>query len=83
MTGESVVNGMPLWMKFISLVGVPSSIAIYLVWFLTTTVLGAISSHNDDHADEMRVLTSVMQQICANTSVNSADRARCFPTIPR
>ena len=83
MTSESVVNGMPLWMKFISLVGVPSSIAIYLVWFLTTTVLGAISSHNDDHADEMRVLTSVMQQICANTSENSADRARCFPTIPR
>ena len=83
MTSESVVNGMPLWMKFISLVGVPSSIAIYLVWFLTTTVLGAISSHNDDHADEMRVLTSVMQQICANTSENSADRARCCPTSPR
>ena len=83
MTSESVVNGMPLWMKLISLVGVPSSIAIYLVWFLTTTVLGAISSHNDDHADEMRVLTSVMLKICANTSEICADRARCFPTIPR
>jgi len=83
MTGESVVNGMPMWMKFISWVGVPSSIAIYLVWFLTTTVLGAISSHNDDHAGEMRVLTSVMQQICANTAETSTDRARCFPTIPR
>ena len=83
MTGESVVNGMPMWMKFISWVGVPSSIALYLIYFLTTTVMGAISSHNDDHADEMRVLTSVMQQICANTSENSADRTRCFPTIPR
>ena len=83
MTGESVVNGMPMWMKFISLVGVPSSIAIWLIYFLTTTVMGAISSHNDDHADEMRVLTSVMQQICANTSETSTDRARCFPTIPR
>ena len=83
MTGESVVNGMPLWMKFISWVGVPSSIALYLIYFLTATVMGAISSHNDDHADEMRVLTSVMQQICANTSGNAADRARCFPTIPR
>ena len=83
MTGEMAVNGMPMWMKFISWVGVPSSIALYLIYFLTTTVMGAISSHNDDHADEMRVLTSVMQQICANTSANSADRARCFPTIPR
>ena len=83
MTGESVVNGMPMWMKFISWVGVPSSIALYLIYFLTATVMGAISSHNDDHADEMRVLTSVMQQICANTADTSADRARCFPTIPR
>ena len=83
MTGESVVNGMPMWMKFISWVGVPSSIALYLIYFLTATVMGAISSHNDDHADEMRVLTSVMQQICANTSETSTDRARCFPTIPR
>lgn len=83
MTGDALSNGLPLWMKFISLVGVPSSIAIYLVWFLTTTVLGAISSHNDHHAEEMRVLTSVMQQICANTAENTTDRARCFPSIPR
>ena len=77
------MNGMPLWMKFVSAVGVPSSIAIYLIYFLTTTVMGAISSHNDNHAEEMRMLTSVMQQICANTAENVADRARCFPATPR
>jgi cytosine/uracil/thiamine/allantoin permease len=83
MAGDALSNGMPLWMKFISLIGVPSSIALYLIWFLTITVLGAISDHNDDHAEEMRVLTSVMQQICANTAENSTSRARCFPALPR
>jgi hypothetical protein len=77
------VNGMPLWMKFTSLVGVPSSIALFLIYFLAATVMGAITSHNDNHAEEMRVLTSVMQQICANTASTTADRARCFPATPR
>jgi len=84
MTTTLMNNGsMPLWMKFISLVGVPSSIALFLIYFLAATVMGAITSHNDNHAEEMRMLTSVMQQICANTAENAADRARCFPATPR
>ena len=43
-------NGtMPLWMKFVSAVGVPSALAIYLVWFLANNVLGAITTHSQDH----------------------------------
>ena len=75
-----LTNGsVPLWMKFISAVGVPSAIAIYLVWFLGTAVLGAIEDHAEAHAAETRVLTSVLQQLCANTAQTAADRAGCFP----
>lgn len=80
MTNGAILNGsMPLWMKFVSAVGVPSAIAIYLVWFLGSAVLGAINSHAEQHADETRVLTSVLQQLCANTAATPADRAGCFP----
>jgi len=79
-TNGAILNGsMPLWMKFVSAVGVPSAIAIYLVWFLGSAVLGAINSHAEQHADETRVLTSVLQQLCANTAATPADRAGCFP----
>ena len=80
MTNGGGFNGsMPLWMKFVSAVGVPSALCIYLVWFLATNVLGAINEHAEQHADETRVLTSVLQQLCANTAATPADRAGCFP----
>ena len=81
MTTNGSMNGLPMWMKFVSWVGVPSSIAIYLIWFLTTTMMAAISNHNDEHAAEMRVLTAVMQQVCANTAETTSERSRCFPTV--
>ena len=72
-------NGtMPLWMKFVSAVGVPSALAIYLVWFLANNVLGAITTHSQDHEREMDALMSVMQQVCVNTADTSEERAGCF-----
>lgn len=77
----TVTNGnLPVWAKFVSAVGVPSAIAVYLVWFLGNAVLGAITDHNDDHSQEMRILTSIMQQVCANTAGTPVERARCFPS---
>ena len=77
----TVTNGnLPVWAKFVSAVGVPSAIAVYLVWFLGNAVLGAITDHNDDHAQEMRILTSIMQQVCANTADTPIERGRCFPS---
>lgn len=80
-TKTSVMNGnMPIWMKFISAIGVPSAGLLYLVWFLSTSVLGAIHEHSDDHAREMRDLMSVMQQVCVNTANTPEDRLGCFPS---
>lgn len=77
--GAGLNGNLPVWAKFVSAVGVPSAIAIYLVWFLGSAVLGAITSHADEHAAEIRVLTSVLQQLCSNTAETPADRAGCFP----
>jgi hypothetical protein len=64
-------NGMPLWMKFISAVGVPSAGLIYLVYFLSTSLMGTINSHNDDHEHEMDTLMVIMRQVCVNTAETS------------
>lgn len=75
----TAVNGaMPLWMKFISAVGVPSAGLIYLVWFLSTTLLGTITAHTNDHEREMRSLMLVMRQVCANTATTDEQRRGCF-----
>lgn len=74
-------NGsLPIWAKFVSAVGVPSAIAVYLVWFLGNAVLGAITDHNDAHTQEMRMLTAIMQQVCANTAETPLERSSCFPS---
>ena len=79
MTNGAGFNGaMPLWMKFVSAVGVPSAIAIYLVWLLASQVLGAIQVHADRSETNLRELLPVLRQICINTSATDSDRAACF-----
>jgi hypothetical protein len=73
------VNGnMPLWMKFVSAVGVPSVGLLYLVWFLSTTLMSTIVDHTNHHEREMRSLMNVMQMICVNTSETPNQREGCF-----
>mgnify|MGYP003141317730 CR=1 FL=1 len=74
-------NGIPIWMKFVSVIGVPSAIAVYLVYFLSSSVLGAINTHSDEHQMEIRMMTAVMQQLCVNTAESEAARRGCFPDL--
>ena len=74
-------NGsLPAWMKFVSMIGVPSAIAMYLIYFLSFAIMGSLESHEEEHAREMRALTQIIQQLCVNTADNSEDRAGCFPS---
>mgnify|MGYP005815112457 CR=1 FL=1 len=72
-------GGLPPWARFISLVGVPSAIAMYLVYVLSVGMSNSLESHEAEHAREMRVLTRLIQQLCVNTADNLEDRAGCFP----
>ena len=74
-------GGLPPWARFISLVGVPSAIAMYLVYVLSVGIAASLESHEAEHAREMRALTRVIQQRCVNTADNSEDRAGCFPEL--
>ncbi len=78
-----MANGMngslPPWARFISLVGVPSAIAMYLVYVLSVGMMGSLELHEEEHAREMRALTQIIQQLCVNTADTPVDRAGCFP----
>jgi hypothetical protein len=71
-------NGGPWYTRFIASVGVPSAIALFLVWFLSSQVMTAIQEHADASDVLLRELLSVSRQICLNTSDDSISRAACI-----
>jgi len=73
-------NNMPLWMKFVSAVGVPSAGLLYLVWFLSTSLIGAINDHSDHHEREMDTMMVIIRQVCVNTAETTDERRGCFQT---
>ena len=73
----SPMPGGPWVVKAISTIGVPSAIALYLVWLLASQVLGAIQTHDARSDAELRGLLPVLQRICINTSATDTDRAAC------
>ena len=76
MTGESVVNGMPMWMKFISWVGVPSSIALYLIYRSTVTLVdGSATVDLDDAAG---TTTGTWALLCRDAQVFTTNETGWF-----
>jgi hypothetical protein len=74
------LNGNAPWLvKFVASIGVPSAALIYLVYFMGQIVLGAIESHAESQAGEMKSLIAVTRQVCANTADTDAARSLCFP----
>lgn len=85
------LGGLPQWVRAIALVGVPSAIALYLVYNLTgfaTTGLASLQRQMDAHAQVLiqhdantlrnaDALLRVMLRVCLNTAKNTDDRQRC------
>lgn len=85
-------HGLPTWVRSIALVGVPSAIALYLVYVLAsfaTVGLADLNRQMDAHADAMirhdadakgqlEALTRVLLRICINTAQSPEDRQRCL-----
>jgi hypothetical protein len=71
-------NGGPWYTKFVASVGVPSAIALFLVWFLSSQVMSAIQEHADSSDVLLRELLSVSRQICLNTAEDAVSRAACL-----
>ena len=75
--------------RFISRVGVPSAIALWLIYFLTSQLLGAVQSHalesrqliqaHSVSSDSLlQQILLVSRQICLNTAETDSDRSGCL-----
>ena len=63
-------------------VGVPSIIALFLIWFLSGQVLTAIDTHSAETDVWMRQLINISRQICVNTAPDAESRAGCLAPLP-
>jgi hypothetical protein len=82
------MDKVPWWVNAIYKVGVPTAIACYLVWFLTTKVqnnLEAIQSNVAQHTQDTmqnsrtnRQILHMLQTICINEAQNASERNECL-----
>jgi hypothetical protein len=77
---EQTTAAAPWWLKPIYALGVPSAIALLLVWFLMTVVVGgqnktqdAVESIRADQGKQLQLLTL----ICRNTAQTERERFQC------
>lgn len=85
-------SGMPWQVRAVGFFGVPSAIAIFLVWNMTGTQAQDIRAAREQLANHAQVSASanletakrlehverVLTAICANAAKNLGDRASCF-----
>ena len=72
------LNGAPWITKFIAQIGIPSAIALYLVYFLSSQVMIAIEDHASSSDKLLQELLAVSRQICLNTATTDAARSGCI-----
>lgn len=89
---NSGLTGLPQWARVIFLLGVPSAIALFLVYHLTTfgtTGIAELHRMMDLHAQEANQHASeskrtdagilrVLQGICLNAATNKEEQRRCL-----
>lgn len=70
------------WGPLVRDVGVPSVIALLLVWFLTGEVSSALAEHNAETMDWLQQLVTISRQICVNTAPTADATGACFSPLP-
>lgn len=82
----------PWWIGSIIKLGVPAAIALFLIWFIVSTISPSITFIKENlvlHADsatrvgreiheQNEKLMKVLQQICMNSAKNNQERNGCF-----
>jgi hypothetical protein len=82
---------LPIWIRAITFLGVPSAIAVFLVWVGARDLPAiriqaqanyeAIITTRDlvrEHSAHTAEMARQLQRICSNTARNEDDRQRCF-----
>ena len=70
------------WGPVVRDVGVPSVIALILVWYLTGAVSTALAQHNTETMDGLHQLVTISRQICVHTAPNPDATGACFVPLP-
>lgn len=82
---------LPIWARVVGYIGIPGSIAIYLVYTVTSSIAPAIENltkvlleHNiaavgmiEDVRDSNNIIRNIMLADCLNNSENLVERNRC------
>jgi hypothetical protein len=72
------MNKGPWWVRAVGVTGVTGAIALYLIYFLTTSLAAAIERHDKTTAERLRELIAISRQICVNGAVSDVGREGCL-----
>lgn len=89
--GNGVTHLLPIWMRAIATLGVPSAIAIFLVWVgsnevpkiqrqtqVNTEALVQLQEHTRQIQETNAAIYRMLQRLCSNTAKTDDERSRCF-----
>lgn len=76
--GNGVVDGLPSWARFTTIVGVPGAIAIYLVYMVATKIPADLEAHARETRTAQQEQTMLLRQICMNTAIDGDARRACW-----
>ena len=84
------MDELPDWAKVTMWLGVPSVIALGLVYQLSTSVMKnlgriekAVRAHEQNRARDMSIMSGYLDAICLNTASDANERARCLTVRDR
>ena len=72
----------PWWVDAVVKLGVPAAIALFLVWWLTSSVAASLSTIKDRLDRHVSSSDFYQHQICRNTARTEAERQACDWTPP-
>lgn len=70
---DNLLNGTPMWVKAASVVGIPGLIALYLVYYVTSTSAADHKTIMQQHERS----NAFLGQICRNTAKSPLEMGNC------
>jgi hypothetical protein len=80
---DPIASDAPWWLQPVYAFGIPSAIAVFLVWFVATVVIHGQNEINDKldaQATMQQKQLLLLQEICLNGAQDDRGRARCEVT---
>ena len=77
---ETAGAGAPWWLQPVYTFGIPSAIAVFLVWFLSAVVIAGqkeIKDTLDEHVKAQQRQVFLLALICRNTAQTERERVQC------